>query len=158
LSGVDVVAPVELVLTDDVVPVELDEGIQLGHHPREGDVGDLSVIVTATNIGVDAWEPDLFEILRLHTSPLRRDNKKRKRVEGEVVGLPFWIHEASPITMGRRDRGAHPSPRLGTRSRRDRRRRRCRMNILSCLWETRGFRARGCVEYRVILRIIQRCS
>lgn len=60
---VDVVAASQLGLAEDVVAVELDEGLELGHHPCEGDVRELGVVVAATDVGVDAWEPDLFEVL-----------------------------------------------------------------------------------------------
>jgi len=63
-SVVDVISPSQLRLAKDVVSVELDEGLELGHHPREGDVRELGVVVTTTDVGMDAWKPDLFEILK----------------------------------------------------------------------------------------------
>lgn len=64
MFGVDVMAPIQLVLTDDVAGVELDEGGQLRHHPCEGDVGEFGVVVAASDVGMNAWEPDLFEVLK----------------------------------------------------------------------------------------------
>ena len=61
LAGLEVVGAGVLVLVADVVRVEVEEGLELGDHPGQGDVGDALVRVAAADVGVHAWEPDLAE-------------------------------------------------------------------------------------------------
>ena len=52
---------VELALADDVLGVEVEERVELCHHPRQGDVCGARVGVAAADIGVHAGEPALHE-------------------------------------------------------------------------------------------------
>lgn len=48
---------------EEVGKSHVEEGLELRHHPCEGYVGELLVVVTAADIGVHAGEPDLTEDL-----------------------------------------------------------------------------------------------
>lgn len=149
LAVVDVIAASQLGLAEDVVAVELDEGLELGHHPCEGDVRELGVVVAATDVGVDAWKPDLFKILI--GSLVTAVRIYADVPEFSMGGLPFWIHEASPIRKARRVPGARPKLTLGTHSPRARRRWCCRRRTLSLPLESPCFRAMGFVGSQATL-------
>ena len=51
----------KLLLPVQIIGIELEERVQLTHHPCEGDVRDAGVRVGAPDVGVYAWEPALFE-------------------------------------------------------------------------------------------------
>lgn len=51
---------VQSVLLQDIVRVEFNEGFQLRYHPCQSDIRNLLIRVTSTDVGMDAWEPNLF--------------------------------------------------------------------------------------------------
>ena len=62
LAGLVVVGAVVVVAVDEEVRVEVEPGLEAAHHPGEGDVGEVGVVVAAAAVGVDAREPDLFQV------------------------------------------------------------------------------------------------
>ena len=70
LAGLLIVGAVVVVAVDEEVRVEVEPGLEAAHHPGQGDVGEVGVVVATTAIGVDAWEPDLFQVGRVVVTKL----------------------------------------------------------------------------------------
>lgn len=55
-----VVLLVQSMLLQNIVRVKFNEGLQLRYHPCQGDIRNLLIRITSTDVGMDAWEPDLL--------------------------------------------------------------------------------------------------
>lgn len=71
----------------------------MGHHPGEGDVRDLGIVIAATDVGVHAWEPDLFEILDAHRFVRHGNARPSGQFSARIGTLPSLIPAVSPRRM-----------------------------------------------------------
>lgn len=77
-------------------------------HPGEGHVGNLLVLVSAANVGVDAGEPDLLEVRGAGggLGPHRRGEGAALLVEGECVeGVVDGVGEVGVVEAVSESRG-----------------------------------------------------
>ena len=91
----------------DVMRIELDERRQLRHHPCHGDIRELLVRISSSNVGVSARKPNLFEMsaVAIYALPEGRTEAVTWLIEGEGLKSIFDF-------VG--DLGVGEAPREGT--------------------------------------------
>lgn len=85
-----VVIHIHLILLKNVLHINGQQWSQHGHHPRKTDVGQLLVIITASDIGMNPWKPDLYQSLQEVSAKTHHDTN-------HAVALLYADYPVAPI-------------------------------------------------------------